>query len=41
MVTLATDETLVKEMKDKGWLHAQNFTAEKCAADVMEVYLRL
>lgn len=41
MIKLATDETLVREMKEKGWLHAQNFTARKCAADVMQVYLRL
>ncbi len=41
MMKLAADETLVREMKEKGWLHAQNFTPEKCAADVMQVYLRL
>lgn len=41
MTKLATDETLVSEMKHKGWLHAQNFTPQKCAADIMEVYLRL
>ncbi|MEJ7677252.1 MAG: glycosyltransferase [Segetibacter sp.] len=38
---LASDEILVKEMKEKGWLHAQNFTPQKCAAEVMQVYLRL
>ncbi len=41
MIRLATDENLVNNMKEKGWLHAQNFTAEKCAAEVMKVYLRL
>lgn len=41
MIKLATDETLVQQMKEKGWLHAQNFTPQKCAEDVMQVYLRL
>jgi glycosyltransferase involved in cell wall biosynthesis len=41
MFKLVADETLVKDMKEKGWLHAQNFTPQKCAADVMQVYLRL
>jgi glycosyltransferase involved in cell wall biosynthesis len=41
MVKLATNETLVGEMKEKGWLHAQNFTPQKCADNVMQVYLRL
>lgn len=41
MIKLATDKTLVKEMREKGWRHAQNFTPQKCAADVMQVYLRL
>lgn len=40
MARITGDEILVKEMKEKGWMHAQNFTAQKCAADVMEVYLR-
>lgn len=41
MIKLATDKTLVKEMREKGWQHAQNFTPRKCTADVMQVYLRL
>lgn len=41
MIELATNETLVTEMKEKGLLHAQNFTPQKGAADVMQVYLRL
>lgn len=41
MMKLAADESLVSSMKQKGWLHAQNFIAEKCAAKVMQVYLRL
>lgn len=41
MLKLAADEVLVKEMTEKGWMHAQNFTPGKCAANVMQVYLRL
>lgn len=41
LLRLATDRQLVKEMKEKGYAHAQNFTPEKCAAAVMQVYLRL
>ena len=41
MTKLAADEILVNEMREKGWRHAQNFTPQKCAADVMQVYLRL
>jgi glycosyltransferase involved in cell wall biosynthesis len=40
MLRVANDKKLVEEMKVKGWAHAQNFTAEKCAAQVMQVYLR-
>ncbi|MDB5246654.1 MAG: glycosyl transferase, group 1 family protein [Segetibacter sp.] len=40
MIKLATDESLVAEMTAKGWLHAQKFTPQKCAEDVMAVYLR-
>ena len=35
------DNSLAAEMKEKGWLHAQNFTPEKCAASVMDVYYEL
>ena len=35
------DESLVADMIEKGWQHAQNFTPEKCAASVMEVYYEL
>jgi glycosyltransferase involved in cell wall biosynthesis len=38
MQRVATDAALVAEMKEKGWMHAQHFTPEKCAAGVMEVY---
>jgi glycosyltransferase involved in cell wall biosynthesis len=38
---ILSNEKLVAEMKEKGLRHAQNFTPEKCAANVMDVYLRL
>jgi glycosyltransferase involved in cell wall biosynthesis len=41
LLRLATDKQLVNEMIEKGYVHAQNFTPEKCAAAVMQVYLRL
>jgi glycosyltransferase involved in cell wall biosynthesis len=40
MLQIANNKTLVEKMKVRGWMHAQNFTAEKCAAQVMQVYLR-
>ncbi|MDQ6813082.1 MAG: glycosyltransferase family 4 protein [Bacteroidota bacterium] len=40
MIKILTDQTLVQEMREKGWQHAQNFTPQRCAAKVMEVYLR-
>jgi hypothetical protein len=40
MSRIASDKELTEEMKEKGWLHAQNFTPEKCAGEVMQVYLR-
>lgn len=40
LLRIATDATLVQQMKDKGWQHAQKFTPQKCAAAVMDVYLR-
>ncbi|MCW3115344.1 MAG: glycosyl transferase, group 1 family protein [Segetibacter sp.] len=41
MLRILHDKKLTEEMKAKGWAHAQNFTPAKCAAQVMEVYLRL
>lgn len=41
MLRLANDTSLTEEMKEKGLLHAQNFTPQKCAAEVMQVYLRV
>jgi glycosyltransferase involved in cell wall biosynthesis len=38
---IVSDTTLAQQMKDKGWQHAQKFRPQKCAADVMEIYLRL
>jgi glycosyltransferase involved in cell wall biosynthesis len=38
MIKVANDETLRLEMIDDGWQHAHQFTNEKCAAKVMEVY---
>ena len=40
MLAVASDEKLTDGMKQKGWMQAQNFTPQKCAAQVMEVYLR-
>lgn len=40
MSRFATDEALCRERGAQGLAHAQNFTAEKCAAAVMQVYLR-
>ncbi len=41
LLQIKSNPTLVAEMKAKGLQHAQKFTPEKCAADVMQVYLRL
>lgn len=41
MLDVAADPNLRSQMIMKGWEHAQKFTPEKCAADVMDVYLRL
>jgi glycosyltransferase involved in cell wall biosynthesis len=41
MIQVAHDETLRADMIQKGFAHAQNFTQEKCAASVMEVYKSL
>ena len=38
MNTIATNSLLANEMIAKGLLHAQNFTVEKCAGNVMAVY---
>jgi len=41
MKKIFTDRSLAASMKEKGWLHTQNFTQQKCAAAVMGVYLKL
>ncbi len=41
ILQVSTNDTISKQMKEKGWQHAQKFTPQKCAADVMQVYLRL
>ncbi len=38
MKKIYNDKAFAEELKQKGWQHAQNFTQEKCAADVMKVY---
>ncbi len=41
MIQVATNEQLRQEMITKGWQHAQNFTQQKCAEEVMKVYKSL
>ena len=41
MMQVATDEHLRQGMIAKSWLHAQHFTQQKCAANVMKVYENL
>jgi len=38
MKTIFADGSFTEALKEKGWQHAQNFTQQKCAADVMRVY---
>jgi glycosyltransferase involved in cell wall biosynthesis len=38
MKIIYSDKPLAAALVEKGWQHAQNFTQEKCAAAVMEVY---
>ena len=41
MLRIATDEDLRNNLIAKGWQHAQHFTAQECAAGVMNIYKRL
>lgn len=41
MLEIMHNETLRKNLINKGWAHAQNFTGAKCADAVMQVYLSL
>ena len=38
MRNLAGNAALANSMREKGWLHAQQFTTERAAAAVMQVY---
>jgi len=38
MKKIFSDNSLAASMKQKGFLHAQKFTQQKCAADIMKVY---
>jgi len=38
MRRIYTDNDLRESMKEKGWRHAQNFTPQKCADSIMNVY---
>ena len=38
MKKIYNDKAFAEELKEKGWRHAQNFTQEKCATEVMKVY---
>jgi glycosyltransferase involved in cell wall biosynthesis len=41
MKAIATDAALAESMKEKGWIHAQKFSAEVCATAVMNVYKKI
>jgi glycosyltransferase involved in cell wall biosynthesis len=41
MKAIATDAALAESMKEKGWIHAQKFSAELCATAVMNVYKKI
>ncbi|MCY7420332.1 MAG: glycosyltransferase family 4 protein [Chitinophagaceae bacterium] len=41
LMELSTNAALVETMIEKGYHHAQNFTPAKCAAAIMQIYLRL
>jgi glycosyltransferase involved in cell wall biosynthesis len=41
MKKIYSDKIFADELTEKGWLHAQKFTQQKCAADVMTVYEKL
>jgi glycosyltransferase involved in cell wall biosynthesis len=41
MKKIYEDKNFAEELKQQGWQHAQNFTQQKCAADVMKVYQQL
>lgn len=41
MLKIYNDPVYASELKTKGWTHAQNFTQQKCAAAVIDVYKKL
>lgn len=41
LFNIATNAALAAELKNKGRIHAANFTQEKCAAAVMQVYKQI
>ena len=41
MKKIYNDNSVANTLREKGWQHAQNFTQQKCAADVMKVYQSL
>ena len=38
MKKIYSDKEVAATLKEKGWQHAQNFTQQKCADTVMNVY---
>lgn len=38
MKRIYSDRSFAETLKQKGWQHAQNFTQQRCAADVMKIY---
>ena len=41
MKKIYSDKQFTETLVEKGWQHAQNFTTEKCAASVMDVYKKI
>jgi glycosyltransferase involved in cell wall biosynthesis len=41
MKAIAKNAALAESMKEKGWIHAQKFSAELCATGVMNVYKKI
>ena len=38
MKTISAEGSFTEALKEKGWQHAQNFTQQKCADSIMNVY---
>ena len=41
MSSIINDQSIREDLIKKGWLHAQNFTLERCCRPVMDVYKKL